>query len=297
MTIFCFRGTSFPHPSLLALGTTAAVVLFSGTSQAGTLCTQDSECIKGFTCQDSFWVGCPEIACAPGQPCPAPPPCNPTVIKECVPGPCNGDSDCAAGMVCFSQTQTSCPPVSAPTCAPGVKCASPDFDAGACTTQTLKSCVPRYVPPCHVASDCGDGFSCVPDQQCWCTGSAGTGSIDGGRASSGGGGVPTPAASNSSPPSPPTSFDSGVSLPDCGCTTLSTSHCEANMVTCTTASDCPAMWTCVQPPTAISGCAVAVSPDGSTTSDPCVPPTPVPVPSLCEPPYYELVGSGFGTSG
>jgi MYXO-CTERM domain-containing protein len=278
--------------SLLAFSGSAAVLFSSSNAQAGTTCAQDSECVKGFTCQPAGTTGCPAIDCAPNQPCPAPPACTPMVTKECLPGPCNVDSDCAAGMVCFAQTQTSCPTQAVP-CPAGADCPAPAPDAGACVTSTVKSCVPRYVLPCKVASDCGGGFSCTPDQQCWCNGGMATPPGDAGTASFGSGGGSAPPSS----PSPAPGDDSGVSPPNCGCTALDTSHCQAQMITCSAASDCPAMWSCVQPPTVSFGCASAQSTDGAA-APPCVPPTPAPMPSLCEPPYYDLTSGGsFGAGG
>jgi MYXO-CTERM domain-containing protein len=54
------------------------------------------------------------------------------------------------------------------------------------------------------------------------------------------------------------------------------------------------MWSCVQPPTAVSGCAVSPTADGSTA---CTPIEMPPVQSVCEPPYFDLSGGGSFGSG
>jgi MYXO-CTERM domain-containing protein len=267
--------------SWLALVASAAVTFASGAAHADTACMKDADCVKGFICQTSEFTACPDIACAPNEPCPV---CTPTTSSECVPGPCSTDSDCATGMVCFSQVETSeCATPAAPPCATGVECPpDPAVDAGSCTstTTTVKSCVPRYDLPCTASADCGANFTCVADQECGCSGSAGP-PLQGSS---------TPSSGPSTPDDPAPAMDSGTTAPSCSCTNLPTSHCVANVIDCTAASDCPAQWSCSEPPSAATGCAVSRSADGSTTSN-CVQ---VPVQNVCQPPYSDLdVGQSF----
>jgi hypothetical protein len=237
-----------------------------------TTCTADSDCTKGFTCQVVGASACPGYACAEpaagvdAEACPSPPPCDPTVIKGCMPGPCTTDSDCATGMVCYADSYTSCPssePV--PSCPKNADCAAPApaIDAGACTTGSVKSCVPRYDLPCTVASDCGDGFTCAPDSVTEC---------------SGGGPV-----------------DASSPQPSCTTTVESTSSCQANTIPCTTLADCPSTWTCAAQSNAASeDCAGPASFDGAVP--PCGSPDAAPAQSLCEPPYTDLGSNSAGAT-
>ncbi|HLK36868.1 MAG TPA: MYXO-CTERM sorting domain-containing protein [Polyangiaceae bacterium] len=274
-------------PSLLALFTSAAALTLSGVAQAATTCAQDSDCGHGFTCQVSGGTACPAIACAPNENCP-PIDCTPTITKECAPGACATDADCATGMVCYAQTATACPssPPSA-ACDPSGPCPTPaPFDAGACTTTTTRSCVPRYLLPCTQSTDCGAGFTCMPDESCGCSGSA---TVVGAHTT----GSPS-AAPDASPPPPVPAEDAGA--PTCTCAPTGTSRCVVNTVTCTTNADCPAMWTCVQPPSPLVTCGGAgvgapSSDDGGPAVDPCSGAAPAPQPSMCQPPYYDTPGS------
>ena len=276
--------------TVLAPAVVAVVTFASGAARASTSCAKASDCAKGLTCQTTGATACPDIGCAPNEVCANPPACNPTTVMECVPGPCSADSDCADGMVCFARAQTSCSSPAAPPCSAGVKCPPVDLDAGGCTSTTVKECVPRYVPPCHVDTDCGGGFTCVADQACWCSGSASGGSTGPGTAT-----TPSSSGDDASGSPPTAADDAGFAVPLCGCTAQATSHCQAKTINCNVASECPALWACVQPPSAITGCAVSRSTDGGPSSTTCMPPTPVPVQSVCEPPYRDLgISQGFG---
>jgi MYXO-CTERM domain-containing protein len=252
----------------------AAALLTPSAARAANTCTQSSGCPKGFSCQVSeVTPPCPAIACAPGETC-VQPACDQETISQCVPLPCTSDSDCASGMVCFAQTSQDCPELAVPPCPPDAKCATPDpAPVQPCTTTTTRSCVPKYLLPCAAASDCGDGFTCDPDEVGTCSGSGPAPSEDGG-----------PVA----PPEPPV----------CTTMTLSTSHCTAKMVDCTSSSDCPSGWSCEAQalnaatvecagPTALDG--------GSSTVSNCDPGPTQPAQMLCTPPYAGLAtGGSFG---
>ncbi len=269
--------------SLGALGASRAAHAQSMT------CASDTDCSKGFSCQTVGASACPAIACAPGEECDIPI-CDPQIIKECEPGPCNTDADCATGMVCFTDSAVSCPPTVevAPSCPKDAPCAEPvnvDIDAGACTTMTSKSCVPKYDLPCHVDSDCGDGFTCVPDTATECSGGGSAGSA--GTASA----PPLVPSTGATPPvsQPPT----------CTTTTLSTSSCQAKSLPCATSSDCPSMWSCSAGNVSTAVCAgPALAADAGGGAALCDPGPPAQM--TCAPPYAYLgrgaEGSGFGTS-
>ncbi len=253
----------------------AAAGWLAPTAARAASCSQTSDCPKGFACQIVGVGGCATPACAPDQPCPATTPvCDAQMITECAPLPCATSDDCATGMVCFAQTSASCPGSALePNCAPGAKCSV--VDPGPCTTTTTNSCVPKYDVPCHVDSDCGSGFTCVPDVVSSCSG--------GGVSSSAGGGVVAPT---------PTT---------CTSMTLSTSRCSADVVNCAADGDCPSGWTCVEEPQAVSNIACAEpvrAEDGGGAPIPVCDPGPTPAPQKqCAPPYSEFSGGGVLRNG
>jgi MYXO-CTERM domain-containing protein len=165
--------------------------------------------------------------------------------------------------------------------------------------------MPKYDLPCQTADDCGDGFTCVHEQSCECSG--GSAAADAGVATSGGGsnpGTPTPApsGSGSSKPAPaPAPIPVPDPAPDCTCTTSATARCEAKSIVCTTDAVCPSGWTCVAEPQATPGCAEpahVIGFDGGTTIPVCDPPPTTPPVSDCVPPYYRIGGNvGLGASG
>lgn len=268
----------------------------------------DTSCPKGYACEE-VQAGCPAIDCAPGSDCP---PCQGTVLA-CVPEPCSSDSDCDTDMVCLEQTQTECSGSGeAPACAPGEKCDAPPPEPADCNTVTTSQCVPRWTLPCATAANCGDGFSCVEQESCGCTGSSG-GSSGSGGASSGGatppstpGTEPAPPSSDPVPPSDPD--DSGSEdrapdpkpnpatppgaapaplPPDCSCEPSGVKACVLNEVACNADSDCPSGWTCGDNPEGVCW----ASSDGSMGCEPSDPP------KLCLPPYMNLGGGGYPTRG
>ena len=246
-----------PHrprvPSFLWAVLGAATALFPGTARADTPCTKDSDCLKGYVCESGTFSACPDIACNPDDPNCKLPECTPQAYSACVPGPCSTDSDCGTGMACVAAPVNCTTPAVAP-CAPGEECdPAPAVDAS-CDPGTARQCAPRYTLPCHVDSDCGDGFTCVPDESCG-----------------------SPGYDPSSGQAPP---DAGIT-----CVTASTSHCALKDILCSTDKDCPVTWQCVAPPSAAS-CGQSSEP-GSTPSCSTSPSGP----SQCVPPSYG--GGGF----
>jgi MYXO-CTERM domain-containing protein len=265
---------SFRH-ALAALIASSAL-LAPASARASNTCAQSTDCPKGFSCQTStVYPPCPAIACATGSDC-VQPKCDPETISQCTPVPCTSTDDCAAGMVCYTQTIQDCPVQTTPACPPNVVCPPPTPEpAPSCTMTTTSSCVPKYLLPCTTASDCGDGFACVHDQVGSCSGGSGV----------------TPSEDGGPPEVTPTD-------PVCMTMTLSTSHCEANTLICTSNGDCPSGWTCEAQLQAVSNvaCAGPVSIDGGTTVPDCPTPTPEPVQKQCQPPYADLASTGtFGS--
>jgi MYXO-CTERM domain-containing protein len=244
-------------------------------------CSTGEGCTQGFTCQiTNDGSVCPPCT---GGSCPV---CG-VAQGDCVPSLCQTDSDCAPGMVCFAETATSCPAQVAPAkCPADVDCGvAPEPDAGACTTTTTSSCVPQYEVPCHVDSDCGPGFTCVPDTSTECSGggsASGAGSGDGSAT-----GAPVPQEAGTGPTS--------------GCTTVtsSTSSCQANTIACTTSSDCPALWSCTPSSTGVEiscpNIAVATVDGAAPDNGSCTYTEAGPSQSYCSPPYAYLGGYNSGT--
>jgi MYXO-CTERM domain-containing protein len=157
-----------------------------------------------------------------------------------------------------------------------------------CTAIEVTQCVPKYMLSCTVAADCGEGFECVPEQQCSCPGSSGSGGgTDTGGATPGSGGMVN-AGDPAMPIAPPEETE-------CTCTNGPTSYCKPLEVPCAAASDCPAGWSCTE----VGGSATcgAATPSSDPASggaanggaaEPAPPPecTETPGEMLCVPPYY-----------
>lgn len=278
---------------LAALGPLVASVAAHAETCGDQVCPQNWECKSEMVTSD--------IACAPNTNCTPP---EPQPYFYCSPLPCASDADCASDMVCYSETRTNCAEL--PTCPKDADCVAPAD--GGCTEETMSACVPRYVPPCDTDSDCGVGFTCEAQEECTCGGSAGTGSAGPGTPSSSGsagsgssgaapapappadGGaadpIPDPAPDGGAEPPPdakvPSDGGTDVAPPTCTCTPTDVKTCKLTVVACSTASDCPAGFTCEDNP---SGSCWASS-DGSTGCD-----TPDPA-KICAPPYTDLLNGG-----
>jgi hypothetical protein len=289
------------RPSLAVLAAVGALFA-SVAAHAGTPCTQDSDCIKGFSCQTLSVGGCaePAIACAAGEACDAstvaPIDCNVPEQHACEPGPCTTDADCASGMTCLASSSKSC---SSPACAdPSQGCST----TVTCTMVTGPStCIPNYELPCTADADCGDHFTCTPGTTISCWGSGGsTGGAAAGGTGASGAGAPLVAEDAGSAP---TTGTPTTGTPTSGCTTMpsGTSGCVPDRINCTTDGDCPATWSCTGSleGVATAGCATGVPSevDGAAPPTPCDPVPPVSTPTYCVPPSYgSPAGSPLGTS-
>jgi len=245
-------------------------------------CGTGPACAYGFECtQIGASGGCaPSAPCVAGQACPPPEPCTTTIEYGCVPAHCAQDADCSSGMVCHAWTEpcvtTAC---ACPANSPNCDCAPPP----ACDPQTVSMCTPRYDLPCKVAADCGAGFTCEEAQNCGCA-SAGEASPpsagSGGASSSSSGAAPAPsggAAGSSADPVPPI---------DCGCQPSGQMQCMAQDISCQTAAQCPAGWSCQVENIAEPGPACAPGFDCPML------PAPQPAVSKCVPPYYGAQSGG-----
>lgn len=264
--------------SLLAL---SALVVLPRLAHAEQTCSADTDCAKGWTCQESGSVDCAVPACPPNEKCePQPSDCaSSAASKTCQPAACAADSDCAEGMVCYQFTSESC---SAAGCASGQDCPPPEPE---CVSKMQSACVPRYALPCSTASDCGSGFRCESTEVCSC---------------SGGGSAPSPGANDSGAGANAGSASTPAPPPSCTCESSKEKSCHTDPVNCTADSDCLSGWTCASFVSAAPCASGAPERDpgagaqgGAASAPDCPPPTET---KQCVPPYYSLFGDTRGIS-
>jgi hypothetical protein len=253
-----------------------AVLLLSSLSSAVAArpidpgCGDGPACAYGYECTVVGGSGCSQPACAPGEACPEPEPCVVTEEMGCTPAHCTADAECAAGMVCHAWEQPC--PVTDCACAPDV----PDCGCGTTTCEPthVSMCTPRYLLPCAADADCGAGFTCQEQM----TGCATAGSSGGSEPAPGA--APIPADGSAGAASDPIE-----PAPECSPEPSGVFQCVVKEIACAGAAECPAGWTCEQ--------------ESYPTAGPCAPntdcaaePIPMPVSSVCRPPYYGVDSSG-----
>ncbi|MGM0577683.1 MAG: hypothetical protein ACQEXJ_18295 [Myxococcota bacterium] len=260
----------------------------AGTTQE---CVEDTDCPDGFTCEAIGGTGC---ACPAGSDCTD---CEPTTSYGCVPAPCSTDEDCGDGLVCVTET-IPCDSTQ-PACPPGEECPEPE----PCEEETESRCAPAWAAPCEVPADCGDGFDCVAEEICACSG--GDTGTDGGTPTDpvptpegDGGEVPADGSDSDSgsggrtpgsEPVPPEDEDEGSYEEDCVCEPSDEKSCRPEEIECASEEDCPAEWTCEEvapPPTACAG-----TPEGDYQ---CEEPEQTDPESRCIPPYFDSWAGGSG---
>lgn len=250
----------------------SAVLLLSSLSSAIVAplpgCGDGPVCGVGFECTVVGGSSCASTPpCAAGEACPEPEPCVNVEIMGCTPAHCSDDAQCAPGMLCHTWTE-SCP-VTDCACAPN----TPDCSCGTrvCDPTTVSMCTPRYVLPCKAAADCGDGFTCE-EQMTGCASSGSSGA--------------TPEARPA--PIPPNGAGGAASdpiepAPICAPEPSGQFQCVPKQITCQSAAQCPAGWSCEQLAVDVAApCAPGQS---------CEPPAPQPSSAQCRPPYYGVDSS------
>lgn len=281
-------------PSWFGLGAGVIVGAWAGPAAADQ-CSEDSDCPKGFTCEVSTAVACPEVACVDGEKCEEAPDCGSEEVHQCVSIDCSADSDCADDMVCETVTTEECsgsgggaatpddpgsdgeadPPPDGADPAPQPEPVPPADES--CVTEERNYCVPRYLLPCEAASDCGSGFTCETRDTCACTSpGVGSGTPDGDGS--------TPPDDADLPLPPDAEGEADDAEDDCGCEAQDSSvgYCELEVTACAVNADCPAGFACQDNPEG----SCSNTPDGGETcvSDP---------EKICMPPYEDLFG-GIG---
>ncbi len=295
---------SFSKPRLLTLAFGCLTIAIAAAAPARAATCGDTDCGKGFTC-----VTTPNAQPEPAKaPCPLDAPCAvtdppatavdagaPTTESFCVAASCATDGDCGVGMICHPATVGCATPAIA--CASGTKCTDPT----PCQPTSISTCAYKWQFACDVDTDCGDGFTCKPSTEC----SGGSGS---GSASSSGATAPSGGAAASEPNIPVPAVDGGTAPPDM-CTTSFPGHCEAKVVACATASNCPAAWTCEPQligggsatPGAVDGGSAAISNTANIAPGEPAPSSPSATTMVCTPPggggYAEPARNGSSDGG
>jgi hypothetical protein len=249
------------------LTVTVALTAAFGVARSATAqtCTVDKDCPQSFTCVDSGAVingtapACPpNTACQPTSDLA---PRKPQIVKSCQAKACTADSECGAGMVCFEEKSTPCSGGAAVApCAPGADCPRVAPPEPTCVTPSRRLCAFKWQVPCNTDVDCGDGFTCHPQESGSCSSSSGTtttapaptdagtsgGGSTGSTGSGNGGGAsadPATPGTKVSPPSDPICTETKKTFPG---------YCQPKVTRCAADSECPTTWTCMQQATPVS---------------------------------------------
>lgn len=223
-------------------------------------CQVDADCGAGLRCAVETMEACSDCAVPEGTEPPADcGGCTTETYTMCVPLDCTADADCGdPNLVCIQQTWEACPDVAVAPCTPDGECPVPEQPA--CTTETVSYCGPKYLDDCSADADCGEGFTCVPEQSCWCSGGA---AVD---------------------PSTDPSVEPVPVEETCGCEPTGRNYCEPQQIECPVGDECPAGWECAAGPTVALPCA-----EGEACPDPA------PSPAVCLPPSWGGIGY-YGTA-
>lgn len=254
----------------IASSAALVVCLLMGAPVRAQTCGPSQDCPQGFTCVQSTVAGTTP-ACPPDSDCPKADPTPPAPVYQCQPKTCQTDSECGAGMVCFTETSTACSGGAAvPPCPPNSDCPAPVKTETMCTTTTRSTCAFKWQLPCQNDASCGDGFTCHPTVIGACSGSAGVGSAGSASGDGGAGAGSATASAGDRPPSSAPSIPGDASVPECTTVMSFPGYCTPTRTSCVADSDCPAGWTCIDEPPAMSGSGVATPVKGA--------PAPAPVP-------------------
>jgi hypothetical protein len=197
-------------------------------------CESDEDCGPGYVCETYEFV---EDGCAEDKP-----DCPPDV-EGCLPEPdmdpdicdgevryytesycrraeCETDADCGEEMICIEYVEQWCTGGDMATCDEGEDCEVPDIVEEECGTEIYRECGYSYEAPCEEDADCGEGFNCVPQEDCYCEGS------------------------DPGDPDIVGDVDDEVGFTDgdfeCFCEPTGDNYCQLQEIECATDEDCPA---------------------------------------------------------
>ena len=163
-----------------ALGTLAGVALVVSYAANAAACESDEECGAGYICETYEYAGgcsIPIPDCAPeDETCwerldENLVECDPETYTDsyCQRAPCEADADCGTEMVCLEYESGWCTGSAVAECSPDGTCDPPETTEE-CGTEVTHECGYAYEGECETATDCGAGFDCVPQEDCYCTG-------------------------------------------------------------------------------------------------------------------------------
>jgi hypothetical protein len=254
------------------------MVALSQSAQAQAECDSDADCIDGFICESMGAMTC-SVVCTPDGECSEDPDCEAEEFSACIPGPCTSDDDCSEGMRCLElEFVEGCAAEPMPDCPPPGEGECPDYDpmpsdedCGEVITESF--CLPEWIGPCDTAADCGDGFECVPDEMCTCSGG-------------------TDSDFAPCPDDEPDCADEREEWEDdCLCEPTDETYCRPAELECDEDAACPEGWTCEEMGSMDTPC--WIEEDGTEHCDE----SPVEAPDgYCMPPYFDDWGWGGGSS-
>jgi hypothetical protein len=152
-----------------------------------------------------------------------------TVVGSyCERAACETDADCGESMVCIEYVERWCEGSGSGYC-DDEGCYTIEEEE-VCGEDIHHECGYPYEGECEVDDDCGEGFSCVPMEACWCTDYDSGGDIKTDEAGASGDIV----------------IDTDPSdEPVCGCEPTGDNYCQLQEILCESDADCPAGLECV----------------------------------------------------
>ncbi len=226
-------------------------------------CESDEDCGEGWYCltisfETCYTEGSGEVVCEVES------------ESACVPDwfvECETDADCGDDLVCNHFVEEDCR-TEGSACEPGGECPPP---VEVCESVEFSFCTPEYLSQCVEDDDCGEGFTCRPEEVCVCSGH------DGGPDDPGDG-APPPGGE------------------ECECIETDIGWCELEIVPCDEDADCLDGWTCHMYGYPGSETTCHVDEDGNTHCE--EDDTELSHKGYCVPPYWEyFTGGGGGYDG
>ncbi len=240
-------------------------------------CETDADCGGNMVCIEytDDWCTDIDVECDENGDCTTydeEPICGSETHKECstLHGmDCETDADCGDDLVCVEFTEEWCSGGAEVVCDDSGECTVIEEETE-CGTDVFHECAYQYEGPCEADADCGEGFNCVPEEICTCTGSdSGVDTDEDGT-------------NETTVDVPPDTLDTDVGVPgpadpeaDCTCEPTGTNRCELQEIDCETDADCPAGMIC-EVVTQIGPCEVLEDgtvdcPDAEPTTSQCRP--------------------------